>query len=151
MSWQNAKRHLGVMASAALAWSLLPAFDCLGAESGGIKLGLDDGYGGEIEVNTNPPPCTGGSICDDRHCAHGFGHLFEERGKEYEGTFVHGCPDGFGTYQTDEFTYVGGLKMGRFNGHGKMTCFGDSRVFEGEFVDDTFAGKPFDRWNGLCR
>jgi len=151
MSWRNAKWHLGVTAGALLAWSLLPAFECFGAESGTISMGPDDVYAGEIEPNTSPPPCPGGSYCDDRYCAHGFGRVGEDRGKYYEGTFVHGCPDGFGTYETDVFTYVGGLKMGRFHGHGKMTCIDDSRSFEGEFVNDTFSGKPFGHWDGLCR
>ncbi len=108
------------------------------------------GYHGEVEVKPSTAvPCKGRFVCDDSYCAHGFGRFSTDGGLSYEGTFVHGCMDGSGTYQTDLYEYVGGFRRGKFHGHGVLTCFGGSRL-EGDFVYGTFSGKLVDDWTGPC-
>jgi hypothetical protein len=154
--WRHHARLI-VTASAVLVCLLLPAFECRGAEKRSIRLAYESFYQGEVEAKpSSSAPCNGHIYCDDRYCAHGFGSFDYESGLSYTGTFVHGCIDGSGTYETDVYTYVGGFKMGRFHGHGTMECIDlyhpwQSWRIEGEFVDGTFSGKPVDAWFGLCK
>jgi hypothetical protein len=149
---RNAKRQVVVAASAGvLAWSLLLAFACLGADSRTLRWGDESGYSGEVEARANTvAPCMGRLVCDYSYCAHGFGSFSTDGGLWYEGTFVHGCMDGSGTYETDLYRYVGAFKRGKFHGHGVLTCFVGPRL-EGDFVEGTFSGKPVDSWTGPCQ
>jgi hypothetical protein len=108
-------------------------------------------YTGEVEVRPSsiearPWGATSGPYCDVSYCAHGFGQLATDPVMEYEGTFVHGRMDGFGTYVDDVVKYVGGFKQGQFYG-AKLTCLDDGRLFEGTFAGDKLADK---HWKTLC-
>ena len=74
-------------------------------------------------------------------CAHGAGGVGTDGGETYEGRFVNGEPDGYGTYVNDSFDYVGTFKQGRFHGHGVVTCVRNGRQFEGTFVDGKLSGQ----------
>jgi hypothetical protein len=60
----------------------------------------------------------GGGVCKDHYCANGYGSYSTEGGIDYTGTFRNGQMDGTGTYSTDFYEYVGGIRRSKFNGHG---------------------------------
>ena len=78
-----------------------------------------------------------GSLCSINHVPEGYGLIrYHRGGRAYEGDWVGGHWDGFGTLVVaggDRFD--GNFKEGRKEGHGKMV-FVDGRVFEGRFQQD---------------
>ena len=78
-----------------------------------------------------------GSLCSKNHVPEGYGLIrYHKGGRAYEGDWVNGNWDGFGTLVVaggDRFD--GHFKEGRKEGEGKMV-FVDGRVFEGRFLQD---------------
>lgn len=102
-------------------------------------------YSGEVEILQRPS--SKWQYCGEGFCAHGYGRVGTDGGYSYEGTFVHGRPEGQGTASHDFYEYVGNFGDGRFSGEGQLTCFRNGRRFKGTFVDGMLSGKD---WMALC-
>ena len=90
---------------------------------GEIKSGLANGIGAEINSYTGQASYYGGYF-EDKH--HGKGRSVTGGGSTpltiYEGDYVYGARSGQGTLTVEKnYTYVGGFKGSKFDGHGVYT------------------------------
>ena len=124
----------------AFAWTTALSSEVKCAESAVGYISYDDiwHYSGEVErVPFSEPTCRKASLCaqycSGGYCAHGNGSLGTDGDWNYEGTFVHGRLEGYGTLDEDTFVYFGGFRHGMFDGLGVLTYDSGTR-YEGTFV-----------------
>jgi hypothetical protein len=64
------------------------------------------------------------------------------------GSFNAGKKHGVGRETTESFVYDGTFENNRKERHGKLTLFGDSLQYEGQFEADQPNGKGMVKWKG---
>jgi hypothetical protein len=113
------------------------------SEAAVVSFGSGDPWSYTGEVAETPQSgrfCT--FIGSHLACAQGHGGLGSDAGEVYEGEFVNGDMEGYGTYDDDFIDYVGNFKHGRFDGTGELTCWRDGKRFKGTFKDGAFISRP---------